>query len=64
MAKDGNWIAGATANAHGQFASKAKKAKMSTAAFAAKEKNNPKASPVTKKQAQLASTLMGLNKKG
>lgn len=60
---DKNWIEKATANSHGQFAAKAKRAKMSTAAYAAKEKNDPNASRVTKKQASLASTLMGMHKK-
>lgn len=58
-----NFIADATKNSHGQFKAKAKKAGMSTAAFAAHVKSNPKAhSRVTVKQAQLAATLMGLNK--
>lgn len=58
-----NWIAQATANGHGQFAAKAKAAGMSTRAYAQKEKNSKSASKVTKKQAQLAATLMGLNHK-
>lgn len=58
MAKQ--WIAKADENAHGQFRAKAKKAGMSTRMFAQKEKNAP---GKTGKQARLASTLMGLNKK-
>lgn len=54
-----NWIAGATANAHGQFRAKAEKAGMSTAAYARKEED---ASGKTGKQARLAETLMGLRK--
>lgn len=59
--KSGNWIASATSNSHGQFASKAKKAGMSTAKFASKAKNST--NPVTARQANLAATLMKLNKK-
>lgn len=63
MASDGNWIEKATANSHGQFKAKAKAAGMSTGAYASKVKSGKvKASPVTQKQAQLASTLMGMNK--
>lgn len=63
MAKD--WIEKATANSHGQFAAKAADAKMSTKAYAGKVNSGKvKASPVTRKQASLASTLMGMNKKG
>ena len=58
MAK--NWIKGATENAHGQFKAKAKKAGMSTKAYAAKEKNAP---GKTGKQARLAETLMGMHAK-
>jgi len=58
MAKD--WIAGATSNAHGQFKAKAKKAGMSTRAYAEKEKG---ASGKTGKQARLALTLMGMHAK-
>lgn len=54
-----NWIADATSNAHGQFAAKAKAAGMSVVSFARKKKGGK---GVTAKQAQLASTLMGLNK--
>lgn len=64
MASDSNWIEKATANSHGQFAAKAKKAGMSTGAYAGKvESGKVKASRVTKKQASLASTLMGFHKK-
>jgi hypothetical protein len=58
MAK--NWIADATANSHGQFKAKAKKAGMSTAKYAKKAKNSK--DPVTARQANLAATLMGFNK--
>jgi hypothetical protein len=54
MAKDGHWMEKAFANSHGQFKAKAKKAGMSTKAFASKEKNDPKASTKTKRQANLA----------
>lgn len=56
---DGNFIADATSNAHGQFAAKAKKAGVSTAAFAKKKKGGK---GLTAKQANLAATLMKLNK--
>jgi hypothetical protein len=60
---DKNWIEGATANSHGQFAAKAKAAKMSTSEYANKVGSGKvKASPVTKKQASLAKTLMGMHK--
>lgn len=52
-----NWIAGATENAHGQFAAKAKKAGKSTREFAEMHKNSP---GVLGKQARLALTLMGM----
>jgi len=55
FAKGGNWIAGATANSHGQFASKAKKAGMSTKAYASRMSDAPGR---TGKQARLAKTLM------
>lgn len=54
-----NWIAGATANSHGQFKAKAKRAGMSTHAYAEKEKG---ASGRTGKQARLALTLMGMGR--
>lgn len=53
-----NWIEKATANSHGQFASKAKKAGMSTGAYASKESG---AKGKTGKQARLASTLMKMS---
>lgn len=55
-----NFIAKATANAHGQFRAKAKRAGMSTKAYANKMKG---ASGKTGKQARLALTLMGLRNK-
>lgn len=64
MANDPNWIEKTTANSHGQFKAKAKNAGMSTKEYAGKVKSGKvKASPVTEKQASLASTLMGMNKK-
>lgn len=62
MAKKGkkNWIAGATKNAHGQFRAKAKKAGMSTKAYADKMSG---AKGKTGKQARLAKTLMKVGKK-
>lgn len=57
-----NWIAGATKNSHGQFRAKAKKAGMSTKAFASKAKGSP--NPTTRRQAVLAETLMKVNKRG
>lgn len=63
MASDSNWIEKATANSHGQFAAKAKKNKMSTAGYANEVTSGKvKASRVTKKQASLAKTLMGMHK--
>lgn len=53
-----NWIAGATKNSHGQFRAKARRAGMSTHAYAEKEKG---ASGRTGKQARLALTLMGMH---
>ena len=55
-----NWIAGATSKAHGQFAKKAKKAGMSTAAYASKKAG---AGGKLGREARLAKTLMGLGKK-
>jgi hypothetical protein len=52
------WIAGATANAHGQFRAKAEKAGESTKEFA---KQHAGDSGKTGKQARLAETLMGMN---
>lgn len=58
MAK--KWIKSATKNAHGQFAAKAKAAGESTREFAAEKASAP---GVLGKQARLAKTLMGMNKK-
>lgn len=64
MADNGNFIAQATANSHGQFAAKAKKAGMSTKAFAGKVKSGKvKATRVTREQAQLAAELMSFHHK-
>jgi len=51
------WIKGATANAHGQFAAKAKAAGETTREFAAEKEG---ASGKLGKQARLAETLMGM----
>ena len=48
---DGKWMEKAFANSHGQFKAKAKKAGMSTGAYAAKEASAP---GKTGKQARLA----------
>jgi hypothetical protein len=56
MAK--KWIKKATANAHGQFAAKAKAAGESTRRYAAEKKDAP---GVLGKQARLAETLMGMH---
>ena len=53
--KDDDWMEKAFGNSHGQFSEKAKKAKMSTHAFAEKEKG---AGGKTGHQANLA--LMGM----
>jgi len=53
-----NFIADATANAHGQFRAKAKKAGKSTAEFARMHEHSP---GKLGKQARLALTLMGLH---
>ena len=50
----GHWMEKAFGNSHGQFRAKAKKAGMSTEAFASKEAHNPNASTKTKRQANLA----------
>lgn len=60
MAAKKNWIAGAVANAHGQFAAKAKRAGMSTRAYAEK---NQGAAGTLGRQARLALPLMGFHKK-
>lgn len=59
MAK--NWIAGATANSHGQFRAKAQRAGMSTREYANKEASAP---GKTGRQARLAKTLMGMKSGG
>ena len=58
MAK--KWIAGATANAHGQFAAKAKAAGKTTREFASEKSDAP---GKLGKQARLAQTLMGMHHK-
>jgi len=61
--KNINWIKGAIKRP-GAFKAKAKRADMSTAAFARKVlKKGSKASTRTKRQASLARTLMGFRKK-
>lgn len=58
----GNWIAGATAGAHGQFSAKAKRAGMKTLAYAEKQKAAPGR---LGKQARLAITLIhGARRRG
>ena len=52
MAK--KWMEKAFANSHGQFKAKAKKAGMSTKAYAKKESKSSSASTKTKRQANLA----------
>lgn len=56
MAQGSNahWMEKAFANSHGQFKAKAKRAGMSTGAYAAKESKDPNASTKTKRQANLA----------
>lgn len=56
--KKSKWIAGATANSHGQFRKKAEAAGESTAAFAKEHEHSP---GLLGKQARLAETLMGLH---
>ena len=56
-----NWIAGATKNAHGQFAAAAKKAGMSTAAYASHILASKTASTHRKRQAALAKRLIAMN---
>lgn len=60
MANSKKWINGATKGAHGQFAAKAKAAGKSTKEFAKEKASAP---GKTGKQARLAETLMGMNKK-
>lgn len=55
------WIAKATSGAHGQFKRKAKKAGMTTRAYAEKMQG---AAGTTGRQARLALTLMGMNHRG
>lgn len=57
-----NWIQGAIKRP-GAFSAKAKRAGMSTSAYARKVKNNPRASTRTKRQAALALTLRGIARK-
>jgi hypothetical protein len=58
-----NWIQKATSKHKGAFGAQAKKAGMSTGAFASKvTKPGSKASTTTKKRANLAKTLMGMHK--
>lgn len=56
MAK--KWIDSATKNAHGQFREKARKAGMTTRAFAEKHKDSP---GKLGKQSRLALTPMGMH---
>lgn len=56
--KESKWIGGATKNAHGQFAAKAKRAGESTREFAQENKNAP---GILGKQARLALTLMRMH---
>lgn len=59
-----HFIQQATAHAHGQFRAKAKKAGMTTEAFAHHVMANPdQHDSTTRHQAQLALTLMGLSRK-
>lgn len=60
MAKKKNWISGATSNAHGQFAAKAKRAGESTRQYAMEHQHD---SGTIGKQARLALTLMGMHSK-
>jgi hypothetical protein len=55
------WIQGATENAHGQFAAKAKAAGETTRQFAKEKEHAP---GTLGKQARLASTLMGMHHGG
>ncbi len=56
--KGGKWIAGATENAHGQFAKKAHDAGKSTRQYAKEKEHAP---GKLGKQARLAETLMGMS---
>lgn len=62
MASDGKWIQGAIKRP-GAFREKARKAGMSTQAYARKVKSDPKASTRTKRQAALAQTLGRMSKR-
>lgn len=58
------WMQKAFANSHGQFKAKAKKAGMSTSAYAKKvTKKGSKASTKTKRQANLAKTAAKIRAK-
>ena len=58
------WIAKATSKNKGAFGKQAKRAGMSTAAFAAKSlRKGSSASTRTKRRASLARTLMKINKR-
>lgn len=62
MSKE-KWIDSATKHAHGQFAAKAKRAGMTTDMFAKHVLQHPdQFSEKTRKQAQLAHTLVGMSK--
>lgn len=64
MAEDKYWMQKAFANAHGQFKAKAKKAGMSTGAYASKvTKEGSKATTKTKRQANLAKVAAKINAK-
>lgn len=54
------WIAGATENSHGQFAAAAKRAGMSTAAYATHVLASKSASTHRKRQAALAKRLIAM----
>lgn len=56
--KKSKWIAGATANSHGQLRRKAEAAGESTAQFAREHADSP---GLLGKQSRLAETLMGLH---
>lgn len=63
MAEKKEWIDEATENAHGQFAAEAKRRGISTKQFAKMVVKNPgKYSPMMRKRASLALTLMGFGK--
>ena len=62
--KDKNWIKTATSKNKGAFARPAKRAGMSTQAYAKKVlKPGSRATATTKRRAGLARTLMGFSKK-